>query len=1717
MAGMLLCPSSSFTKQIAMRNTVLLLTLFILSFLVSTHAFAQINETATPTPSLFSRFEAYLNTKAQSGTASDKTRIESFRTMLAAQGTFPQMPGGGITVGLRSPVAQPNELNIDAEIIKLEDEAKELSEKGEQPDFRKTLALALLHRQKGDMLKAVEYLDALPLTASGDIRYREQVVLKLFPGHVGNAEMRKRVETAADRLLRFQLNGAEMKDLRQALRLLSRNEEADKIRDRMLVTVTDLQTQYELLNELRGDANKERTVQFALRLFRSSAVRNAATSTRNDYARVVRDATLDILQQHGKLTEIVEQIEAQWKSSPGSIDIMTALADIYNKAGRKDDAKKIAIEIGEKMPDDAAKMQVYANLLRNLGMNEEAAEWTIKAFSKNPEQILQNFYQYEQNFRNSNQIPQLIAILKTIPPQRIAQQFSQISSRMTEWQRTHKDATKELLDYIWAMEGASDDERRQGRANFVRSMASNATPEAYPMFREVILDAVSPREPTVENNQQQSMTSPFSVYSWSMDRCWCVATTFFDLVANKTLLEDTRKDFQQVVEDHEAMDENKRDKNLYRNARLALAMNEIRLGNAEAAVTLIEAVWKEGSGGQDPRQQAIQSIRGETTGLVLGLELAKLDNHPEAVELAITLFEEQLKSSSTNQPWMGRYAENIIVKPLFRLYAKTGRAGAGRDLALNKLRESFHYLRLCDANGQYQAGNRYYSAYELQESALTMSQALLESEAAFDLMMIYREMYDGQPWVRAMRERQNYRLNALDALAKGLESKVSTTDFVANLERLIPGMAQTTNEIDVKTALPMTLGGYILPVSLPPEKNDAGAASTVFQWFKLIRRRTDHVDPAAATTDDVPVPEGQLAGIRLVDALVIVAKENPDRYAAAKKQLEALEKAAPDEPSVLIVLTSCRLIDGDRTAVESLLRRCAEWAKSDKATGEINQQIYLGFWSLLKRTFADEALMAKPEVRVDAETLFHFVGRLVGRISNDMQEDRRIQLTGHATPVQSFLFDVRRHAPEEFNRKFQPDFEASVFERILMPVQGYLTRSLDTQRHRIAEQLSEGVALAPGPVMQVFRNVFATGFPMIEGGGSLSRENSMLLLFVFSKVFEAARNAEVEPVIVYEALLGTVLPVIGTQPFLADYGDLGGENGYFRTTAADLVDWALAANKVDDLKERIALKRTHPNTEMRLDVVDLLLALKTNDTERSNELIAKFLKGVRDNDPQLSMLAAMAAVPAAKPFEFSEITEHYPVLIALIDAIVTNEAAQVGKRYVYYIIRSFYDRFEKEVPIPQKIRWLERYRKITNVNQMDGFRFTSEDRLYREGLAADKLDDAVAVLRYFASCPVGQFRYRDLTEYIATLEPKLAALEATNRQELLGDFDWANIAQQGEVKRAGEKTLGLVVKDFGLPPLPEGTVVYQNDFEKPVGSEWSMGRRDTPPKIDKTFLGEFHSERVRLRLTDLPEHRFVRIRFDLLMLGGIDGLVGQPREFGPDIWGMEITGSAGTSGSKPIVSTFSNFNNDPNAQTQSFPDDFPLEFGVKPAWFEQFISDRLWLYSSSATDFGKGVYHGRFSAMLENKLGYEKDSVYAIDVVVPHTGSDLSIEFFTNFRDGPYGNNAINLTLGESWGLDNFRVETINDPFVLDDAALKKCFDALIGDDAIAAAQARWRLVAADNAAVKYIDGWFQDETNAAKRTEIQKSGNFDLFRIDRVLQLIATPEAEALRKEIAK
>lgn len=180
-------------------------------------------------------------------------------------------------------------------------------------------------------------------------------------------------------------------------------------------------------------------------------------------------------------------------------------------------------------------------------------------------------------------------------------------------------------------------------------------------------------------------------------------------------------------------------------------------------------------------------------------------------------------------------------------------------------------------------------------------------------------------------------------------------------------------------------------------------------------------------------------------------------------------------------------------------------------------------------------------------------------------------------------------------------------------------------------------------------------------------------------------------------------------------------------------------------------------------------------------------------------------------------------------------------------------------------------------------------------------------------------------------------------------------------------------------------IAYSNDFETPVGSEWSSTATDVTPAGARRFLGQFNNDLVTLSLTGLPAHDTVSISFDLFILQSWDG---NSQNNGPDRWGCGYADNILGIGGTPLLDT--SFSNTEEAgQTQDYPN-----------------------------AFGAGINNTGGTGSSEfNTLGYSYfgDAVYSLTFTFPHSAADIYFGFVATGLQG------IN---DESWGLDNVRVET---------------------------------------------------------------------------------------------
>jgi hypothetical protein len=181
-------------------------------------------------------------------------------------------------------------------------------------------------------------------------------------------------------------------------------------------------------------------------------------------------------------------------------------------------------------------------------------------------------------------------------------------------------------------------------------------------------------------------------------------------------------------------------------------------------------------------------------------------------------------------------------------------------------------------------------------------------------------------------------------------------------------------------------------------------------------------------------------------------------------------------------------------------------------------------------------------------------------------------------------------------------------------------------------------------------------------------------------------------------------------------------------------------------------------------------------------------------------------------------------------------------------------------------------------------------------------------------------------------------------------------------------------------------LIYDNNFESIVGTEWSNNITDITP-TGRRFLGHFFNDsHVYLQLNNLPAHNEITISFDLFIIKSWDG------NSGPDIWGLRES-----IGQTFILTSFRNPLS--TGGEQHYPNN--IDGSLNPSQTGDSEIDTLGFSSS----FG--------------------DSIYQLTFTFNHTESNISFEFFADgYTGGPlsYG------IADESWGLDNVQVAVIPEP-----------------------------------------------------------------------------------------
>lgn len=199
----------------------------------------------------------------------------------------------------------------------------------------------------------------------------------------------------------------------------------------------------------------------------------------------------------------------------------------------------------------------------------------------------------------------------------------------------------------------------------------------------------------------------------------------------------------------------------------------------------------------------------------------------------------------------------------------------------------------------------------------------------------------------------------------------------------------------------------------------------------------------------------------------------------------------------------------------------------------------------------------------------------------------------------------------------------------------------------------------------------------------------------------------------------------------------------------------------------------------------------------------------------------------------------------------------------------------------------------------------------------------------------------------------------------------------------------LVVATLFVNTLNAETL-YFNDFESLVGSEWSNNKTEITPIGNRSFLGQFSSEKVSLEIDNIPIESSLKLSFDAFILGSWDG---SNEIVGPDFLILSIDGNV------LLNTTFSNHQIPNYSETflQSYPNSYSSGISNEP-------------FTGASETYTLGYTHPH---------GIPMDSVYFLEFYFTNLTSKLTIDFSAIMTAG---------ITDESWGLDNVKVEIIPEP-----------------------------------------------------------------------------------------
>ena len=217
----------------------------------------------------------------------------------------------------------------------------------------------------------------------------------------------------------------------------------------------------------------------------------------------------------------------------------------------------------------------------------------------------------------------------------------------------------------------------------------------------------------------------------------------------------------------------------------------------------------------------------------------------------------------------------------------------------------------------------------------------------------------------------------------------------------------------------------------------------------------------------------------------------------------------------------------------------------------------------------------------------------------------------------------------------------------------------------------------------------------------------------------------------------------------------------------------------------------------------------------------------------------------------------------------------------------------------------------------------------------------------------------------------------------------------------------LIINSCSYPEIVRDELIYNNNFENNELKEIDGGGLST--FNNSTVLGDYNNDGFTLHLSDVGEHEYVFVSFDLYIHGSWDGnFNGFDTNDRADKWIMEYRPDMDLFKDPAVDKFITTFSNSPcwsnYCLRQSYPENYPFENNPKT-----------------------GSFMTNLDRKCESNFFGGETSLYKIEKTFKSGGDAVILRFY----DELYQPNAIDKDgipqekCDESWSLDNLKVRVI--------------------------------------------------------------------------------------------